>query len=197
VPRKRAAGGGRKPKGDFAGLSSPLSIRMPTDLRKELEAAARDSGKSITQELLRRLNDSFQRDRNKKRDPASRALCYLLAELIELVKVNMGEDRQQWRADPFAFQSIKLGFAQILDALEPKGEIKPPDDISLNPVAVIAATSPDAMAKTAAQLILYWLQTPPRANPAEGQVYPRKVEQLDFGMKDATRELLSTKGQNQ
>jgi len=53
------------------------------------------------------------------------------------------------------------------------------------------------MAKTAAQLILYWLQTPPRANPAEGQVYPRKVEQLDFGMKDATRELLSTKGQNQ
>ena len=57
LKRKRAPGGGRKPKGAFSKLTSPLSLRMPSDMRDELEAAAKASGKSVSQELLRRLQE--------------------------------------------------------------------------------------------------------------------------------------------
>ncbi len=190
MPRKRAAGGGRKPKGDFAGLSSPLSIRMPADLRKELEAAARDSGKSVTQELLRRLNDSFQRDRDKNRDPASRALCYLLAELIEIVSQNTFEEPKQseWRNNPFAFRVIKLAFNRALDALEPKGEMHQPDVnwLSLN---MIFGDSPEEMAENAAMAILFLLHRPPTADKSIGQVLVPKQEQQHYGMTNAARDL--------
>ena len=198
--RKRAKGGGMKPRGDFAGLGPPVSIRMPTDMRAQLESAARRSGKSVTQELLRRLNDSFRRDREKRghRDDASRALCYLLAELIELVNLNTVDNPKPsaWRESPFAFRTIKLAFARLLDALEPKGKIKAPEGLTFGP-AIIAGSSPDKMAENAAAVILYWLQKPPGLDSAEGQVFPRKIEQLDFGMKDANRELLSKRERSQ
>ena len=52
---KRAPGAGRKPRGEFDQLTSPFSLRMPEDLREQLEAAAEKSGRSASQELLRRL----------------------------------------------------------------------------------------------------------------------------------------------
>ena len=58
--RKRAPGGGRQPSGAFSKLTSPLSLRMPADMRDELEAAAKASGKSLSQELLRRLTGFVQ-----------------------------------------------------------------------------------------------------------------------------------------
>ncbi len=191
MARKRAPGGGRKPRGEFSKLASPLSIRMPHDMRGTLSAAARASGKSVTQELLRRLNDSFRRDRDRKRDPASRALCFLLAELIELVKLNTAENPQpsEWRSNPFAFRSVRLAFAHVMDALEPKGKMRAPTDVWLSH-AMISADTPEKMAANAAELVLYWLRRPPMSNPIPGQVFPSKVEQLDFGMHDANRELL-------
>src|SRR6516165_455129 len=54
MARKRAPGGGRKPKG-AAPMRSQLTIRMPDDLRTELEAAARKRGHNLTDELLWRL----------------------------------------------------------------------------------------------------------------------------------------------
>jgi Arc-like DNA binding dprotein len=118
---KRAPGGGRKPRGEFDQLTSPFSLRMPNDLRKQLEAAAKNNGRSVGQELLRRLNDSFSRDYSKDRDPTTRALSFLLAELIEKI---------QWlylpvvRLDnPFFLRAVRAGFAKVLKAIEPKGKI--------------------------------------------------------------------------
>jgi hypothetical protein len=121
--RKRAPGGGRKPKGEFAGLSTPLSIRMPPEMRAQLEAAARKSGRSISQELLTRLNDALKKDRNKAADPAMRALCFLFSSLAYSVHWNM----PNWRSDPYLFRAIKIGICKLLDALEPTGEMKLPD----------------------------------------------------------------------
>src|SRR5437899_2314055 len=78
--RKRAKGGGRKPKGPFSELTSQLSIRMPKSMREELVSAAQASGKGLSQELLDRLSNTFDRDRENARDPDMRALSFLIAE---------------------------------------------------------------------------------------------------------------------
>lgn len=65
--RKRAKGGGRKPKGPFSELTSPLSIRMPILMREELESSAREGGRSISQEVLTRLARTLYEDRYRVR----------------------------------------------------------------------------------------------------------------------------------
>ena len=126
--RKRAPGGGMKPRGEFSALSSPLSIRMPDAMRAELEASR--GRRSLSQELLRRLQKSFNQDRERSRDPALRALCFLIGELAEST-TSLGPIRhpstvQLWRSDPFLFRAFKLAVGKLLDALEPAGEMKSP-----------------------------------------------------------------------
>jgi hypothetical protein len=200
--RKRAAGGGRKPKGDFHKVSSSFSIRMPAEMRAELKAAAGKNDRAEGQELLRRLQDSFHRDRDKSRDPASRALCYLLAELIELVSLNSFENpkKSEWRNNPFAFRVIKLAFTQILKSLEPKGEIQPPSGEWLNAFFMIRTDKPDEMAEVAAVIILSMLHTPLPSNPTKSSpgiaqiTYTRRDRQRQYGMSDALRDFHITKG---
>ena len=120
--RKRVPGGGRKPQGEFSGLTVPFSVRMPATMRDELKSAARKRGKKEGQELLRRLQDSFTQDRDRARDPAMRALCFLFSELAENAHLGV----PGWRLDPFLFRAVKIGIGRLLDALEPRGEIKAP-----------------------------------------------------------------------
>jgi hypothetical protein len=129
VAEKQKAG--RPPKGEFSGLTAPLTIRMPTDMRKELEAAAYKSGKSVTQELLRRLQGSFHRERDKSRDPGLQAVCFLIAKAAESVaglKSYFRPDlpRPLWRTDRSTFLAFKLTVAKLLDLLEPEGKAETP-----------------------------------------------------------------------
>jgi hypothetical protein len=118
--RKRAPGAGRKPK--QGPRASPLSLRMPADIRAGLEvsAAERKQGKgwSLSEEILHRLKQSFY---DERRDPAVRALSHILGVAIAIAKSTAGPD---WRSDPWAFRAFKLAFGQILDDLEPPGEIR-------------------------------------------------------------------------
>jgi Arc-like DNA binding domain len=121
--RKRAPGGGRKPKGETSQLREQLSLRMPTDMRRQLEAARRESGRSFTQELLTRLRRSLDEDRKNYRDPATKALCFLFSELADYIH----HGTPDWRSDPFLFKSFKLGVAKLLDNLpEPAGKLETP-----------------------------------------------------------------------
>jgi hypothetical protein len=193
---------------------------MPAELRAELAAAAKESGRVLSQELLRRLQDSFYRDRDRKRDPALRALCYLLAEIVEIVSSwSPPELRRQWQSDPFVFRAAKLAFSKLLDMLEPKGEIRPrfteqqirdvwPADLVEE--ALAENESPVAKADFAAGFIWRRLQQPSPLTDQEadlardtaGKTYSdtaklvrRKFEDLSYGMKDVARDLqLNTRG---
>ena len=125
MKRKRAPGGGRKPKGAFSGLTSPLSIRMPPEMRKELESAAKKKGWSLTQELLWRLRVSLNKEQEARRDPATRALCHLISVMGEKIYKRIP---LEWRRNPFLFRAFKIGVANLLDELEPPGEIQSPID---------------------------------------------------------------------
>jgi len=121
--RKNIRGAGRKPQGEFSELTASFTVRMPDSLREELEAAATRSGRSASQELLIRLNQSFGRGHDKDRDPDVRAICFLIADLLEAVRY---PNASGWYGDPFLFRAFKIGVAKLLDALEPKGEIRTP-----------------------------------------------------------------------
>jgi hypothetical protein len=124
----------------------------------------------------------------------------LFAELVEIIKNNTAEDPQpsEWRSDPFAFRAVNLAFTQILNALEPKGEMRPPTEIWLSH-AIINAESPEGMADIAASFILYWLEKPPMSDsdvrfdkygrPLATRSYTRLERNLHYGMTDAGRDL--------
>jgi hypothetical protein len=211
--RKRAPGGGRKPKGEFGGLESPLSVRMSAAMRAQLAAAARRSKRSLSQELLARLNSSFNQDRSKAVDPAMRALCFLFSSLAYAVHWNM----PNWRSDKFLFRAIKVGINKLLDALEPSGEMRPPDfwrvfaDMPIgegmlegNEVLIkmrdavrdsitLAIQSPEAMADYAVRVILENYTSPrPQNWEALKEIRDsllKHQEHFYYGMQDAKRDL--------
>jgi hypothetical protein len=104
-------------------MRSQLTIRMPDNLRTELEAAARKRGHNLTDELLWRLRVSFAKEHEQRRDPAMRAVTFLIGELAE--NIHLGR-RMKWHKNPFMFQALKLGITKVLDAIAPPGEIEPP-----------------------------------------------------------------------
>jgi hypothetical protein len=70
---------------------------------------------------MQSLNDSFARDYRKDRDPATRALCFVLAELIEKVQHD-ALFWNKWHSNPFLFRAVRVGFTTVLKALEPQGD---------------------------------------------------------------------------
>jgi hypothetical protein len=136
--RIRRPGGGRKPQGEFSKLASPFSLRMPNEMRErlKLEAAARNWSEG--QELLRRLQDSFNRDMDRENDPALQGLLFFIAQIAEAVSlVDLAESKYlrvqlltTWRTDPFLFKTFKIAVAKFLDDLAvPKGRIRLPSII--------------------------------------------------------------------
>src|SRR5262249_17787055 len=68
---------------------------------------------------------SFARDRDRKRDPAIAAISYLISQLpLTPFGKFTKDDHFDWHQHPFIFRAFKLAVAELLDALEPKGEIE-------------------------------------------------------------------------
>jgi hypothetical protein len=104
---------------------SQLTVRITDDLRAELEAAARRRNRNLTDELIGRIRLSFAREHEQKRDPATRALLFLISQLAEQVHMN---SPIEWHQNPFMFRAFKLAVARLLDALEPSGKIQTPNE---------------------------------------------------------------------
>src|SRR5262249_16281374 len=122
MKQKRKPGAGRKPTGPFAHNNAQLTIRMPDDLREQLERSANKRGWSLSQELLMRLHLSYAKQREEReRRPATRALCFLIGELARRLGFFDG-----WHRSPFVFRTFRLSVAQLLETLEPTGDADNP-----------------------------------------------------------------------
>ena len=165
--RQRATGAGR-PRGE---PTSPLTVRLPTAMRVQLEAAARKRRTNrrwtITDELVWRLRNSFHQERDEARDPATRAFCFLFSELARRI---YGEPKPNWHLDPWLFETFRLAILKLLDHFRPAGEMKLPtfwqaivDDPGFRPG--LSSTkeetrSPDAMADNTVQKVLAEFSSP-------------------------------------
>src|SRR5262245_29055532 len=122
MKRKRAPGGGRKAK---AGPTSSLTFRIPDDLRRQLESEAID-GATVSERLPWHLRRSFNRQSEEERDPALRALLFMIARLAEGISPGelttdmalKAQIQSKWRTELFNFRAFKVAVKRLLDILE-------------------------------------------------------------------------------
>jgi hypothetical protein len=136
MPRKRAPGAGRKPAGPISGKLSNFSTRITKETRSALESEASATGQSISQVAERLIRAGLTSSRD--RDPAMRALCFLIAQLAghivgpKLMEVEGSKSEIPlycWRSSPFFYRAFKIAVGQLLDALEPRGPIRQYDRV--------------------------------------------------------------------
>lgn len=154
MARKRAPGGGRKPKGP-ARMRSQLTVRMPDDIRGELASAVAAKRKrlpnwTLTDELVGRLRASFIRERERERDPPLRAWCFLISEVASFIHY----ETPNWHKNPFWYRAFKFGLIGLLDALEPQGEVRRPKDLDPS----TDEETPEAQAEMAVNIVLHLLR---------------------------------------
>jgi hypothetical protein len=70
-----------------------------------------------------RLNQSLSRDQERSRDPATRALTFLISDVAELIHLGLP---LKWHDNPFMFRAFKLAVGMVLDTIEPSGEMQTP-----------------------------------------------------------------------
>jgi hypothetical protein len=120
---KRAPGAGRKPQGEYKGKTATLTTRIAPDTRTALEKAAKETGRSLSQEIENRLRRSIASDYGSGEEKHNRAFGRLTVELAGMVEAVTGE---RWRTDPFAHRALRAALNIILDRLAPTGELKVP-----------------------------------------------------------------------
>jgi hypothetical protein len=118
--RKRAAGAGRKPRGPFSQLTSSFTVRMPNDLRKKLERAAkkRPGGGSIGQELLQRLQQSFAEENEEERDSMLRMFDALMDGMLGII---VPAPRRHWEKDPWLYRAFYCAVSNMFSRFRPEG----------------------------------------------------------------------------
>jgi hypothetical protein len=105
--RKRASGGGRKPKGEFSGKSAVFSTRITPDLRKALDREAEKRGHSLSQEIEQLLWESIKMPARELRawgPPPHIGLARAVSMLSQRVESVTGT---RWQEDAFAFETLR------------------------------------------------------------------------------------------
>ena len=134
--KKRAPGAGRKPRGEFKGKSATLTTRITPETRAAMERAAQKSGRSLSQEVERRLNDSVLNDRNRRSDV--RALVEAIAIVTEKVEIATGKN---WLQDAFTGEALRHGIEVLVRHFAPHGARVIPPNVEETAARVLAEAS--------------------------------------------------------
>ena len=123
---------GRPPRGEHRDVRERVSVRMTTELKGRLEAEARKSDRSLTQEVESRLRDSFEKDDRVTREFAGdRETLGLLRLIGQAVRVLQAETGQTWIKDRYTFDQVRRAVPALLDSFKPAGESRLPDDMPI------------------------------------------------------------------
>jgi hypothetical protein len=112
-----------------------FSTRLEPQVMAALKAAAEKwPGGNVSTLAERLIHDGLREREEAQRDPAIKALLFMIAQLAERVsgafympdKEARSRILPEWRTHPFRFKAFKLLVQKLLDSLEePAGEIKP------------------------------------------------------------------------
>ena len=110
---------GRPPRGPYANKRKTLSTRITSTLRTRLEEAAEESGRSLSQEIEFRLEQSFADDQAKHEAFGGKhvyALMRLLGSAVSLIETGTG---RKWRDDLVTYHQVKATIDKLLYGLGP------------------------------------------------------------------------------
>jgi hypothetical protein len=124
---KRKAGPGKTPSGPIRGKSSNFSTRITAETREALESEARARGYSMSQVAEQFLRLGIRTKRERDRPDAMRGLCYVIAELSELVcNLNPEGPLPDWRTNPFMHEAFALAIQKFMTEIRPSGDVRSP-----------------------------------------------------------------------
>lgn len=93
-----------------------LNLRTTDEMRALLEAAAVEGGRSLTQEVERRLASTFKVSASAQ----TSALGPMLRRLATVVDLAEQRTGKQWDTDPETFWAVRAGFNDLVDRLMPE-----------------------------------------------------------------------------
>lgn len=93
-----------------------LNMRTTDEMRALLEAAAIEGGRSLTQEVERRLASTF----NVTAATQTSTLGPLLRRLATVVDLAEQQTGKKWDSDPETFWAVRAGFNDLVDRLMPE-----------------------------------------------------------------------------
>src|SRR5262245_2460511 len=111
-PRKRKPGAGRPP-GEFGAKRATLSLRLPPHIRVALVAAAKKNRRrSVSEEILIRLNFTLARDRDEASRPRH---IRALSEAVARIALGLEErTKRLWNEDRYTQQQLSKGIDWFL-----------------------------------------------------------------------------------
>lgn len=125
-PPKR---GGRPPLGAKRKRAT-FNTRLDENVRAGLEREAKRNGRSLSQEIQLRLQQSLHTPasalklKGEKRDRALAALVNHMANATNVVCDD------SWHTSPFVFETLRIGWLMLLERLRPAGELAVPSAIA-------------------------------------------------------------------
>ncbi len=134
---------GRRPQGEFAGKRAVLSTRITQDLRDRLEHAKKESGRSLSQEIELRLEQSFSKEDAEYGvfgDRLRYRQMQLLAIAINLVEEQTGGS---WQRDYQTYREVHSAMKTFFKALGPR----------VSPIREVGATPPYLGKRTVEDLL--------------------------------------------
>jgi hypothetical protein len=139
MPPRKKRGPGRPALPASERKSKNLTFRSRTDLRKQLEQAARLSDRSISEEIELRLEQSFQNERSTLAalefayGAGLSGLLLAIGEAMNAAGRHAGfstkftlDGSNSWWNDPYAFDQAVKAAIFILEAFRPFGGTEPP-----------------------------------------------------------------------
>jgi hypothetical protein len=97
--------------------------------------------------LLRCVSMSFREEQRERRSRSTRAVGYLISEVAGRLSTD-----PRWHRDPFIFKAFRLALPELLDAFEPKGELRKP---KVPDYLADLFETPESAAHWAVQVVLF------------------------------------------
>ena len=182
MAKKRAPGGGRKPRGEFSLKTSTITTRITPGTRAALERATEKTGRSLSQEIEHRLDCSIRRDYEHNRDRHIRALAEAIAILTHRVE---RATQKRWIDDPFTGEALRQGIEFLVFHFAAPGTPEVPASVkgAATRVPLQArdqSMTPAGVGRTEAGGLISWIEM----NLDEGRRLSRPVitdpSKLDF-----------------
>ena len=103
--KKKARPPGRPPKGEFHDKRKTLSTRITAGLRDQLEEAATESGRSLSQEIELRLMQSFEKEESRWREFGDSRLFYLCRAFAMSIRLEEAKTKKSMFEDAETFMA--------------------------------------------------------------------------------------------
>ena len=119
APQTKRNRPGRPPRGEYVDKRKTLSTRITSDLRDRLDKSADESGRSLSQEIEFRLEQSFRDEKALYREFGGQKTYNVMRFLAQIPYFAEQMTRQSWLEDRETFQIVMKAIETILEKALP------------------------------------------------------------------------------